>query len=346
MCRRKPGPRCYRHSATSLASSQSRYGAARERVRELLATDHPSPQLVGAATRRLTGATIRLGRAEREFYATRTGGETLDKMLAQDDLPDDRRTQLRRVKAQSAALKLSRKAQVDAMPPEPPEGADTGLQRAYDALGRYRAVLADVDAQVLGSHGNRPPAELVELRESAERDAFVADVEYRIAAAGEKPNPAYLHPGEQAALVTTPAARKRITYLSHMRAAAEHGQHSTRMTNLIADREDELRDKLREDAPPVAEKLPPPAPTTAPPTSPAPSARTADTADTAPEVPPPPTWAKGQPWQRTTQTPAWRTAWNALRSVDQKFLSREGLLGAKPGSEAAVVIRLEELFGL
>lgn len=342
MCRRKPGPRCYQHSATSLASSQSRYNAARGRVRELLATDHPSPQLVGAATRRLTAATIRLGRAEREFYATRTGGETLDKMLAQDDLPDDRRTQLRRVKAQSAALKLSRKAQVAAMPPEPPEGADTDLQRAYDALGRYRAALADVDAQVLGSHGNRPPADLIELRESAERDAFVADVEYRIAAAGEKPDPAYLHPGEQAALVTTPAARTRITYLSHMRAAAEHGQHSTRMTNLIAEREDELRDKLREDAPAAAEKLPPPSPPPAPPPP-----RTADTADTAPpEVPPPPTWTKGQSWQRATATPAWRTAWNALRRVDQQFLSREGFLGSKPGSETAVVIRLEELFGL
>ncbi len=239
MCRRKPGPRCHKHSRAHLDATTQRMETAALRVKAAT-----NPMARQAAEEVLRERIIEHAWAQREFDGTRTGAEAVRAAMAEAEPGSDVHKRLEGRLQAAGALREARREHARMMPPPPGAEATSGQTTAYNNLGRAREDLARWDsADVLGEHTDADAA--AKTRQQLDTRVYTADVTYR--ASSKVADLANLDPDEVAAIATAPQAlADRIVFASHARAAFRTGHHGEHLAQALASQDKQLSNDIAE----------------------------------------------------------------------------------------------------
>jgi hypothetical protein len=245
MCRPKPGPRCIKHATKSLTAARAAVERARTELTDAQAAADPAR--IESARRKTGLALDRFDRKQADVDATRTGRKNLTEAIATAEAKAARGGKgakpakqeaavLRDRLARANAINTARREQAKLMPALGDEGqASQDASLAYAELGKRREALARLDAQAAVAPGDRQRARITQLRETAERDAYEAEVRWRLAQTHGLPTGENLSEPERAEYDQARRLGQRsvvATYasLDAHRATAASGRYSPAVT--------------------------------------------------------------------------------------------------------------------
>lgn len=236
MCRRKPGRRCPRHSSTRLQAARRRLDAAQDNLQAVRDTSGPDTVRRHRAEERMRSARRNWARARMDYDATGRGAQELRDAIARPGLSLDEVDGLRTRIQRAADLSEARARQSALMPDV---AVRDSAKSRFAALGAAREELA-----YLAVEGEKAPGAARRLT-AAERNAFNAEVAFRVENAGGAYDRAHLLSEEIGAFPgLTPPDRRELVALSHMRAAAASGSYPDDLDDVVERQEKQLHRRL------------------------------------------------------------------------------------------------------